>query len=223
MAYPIKAKSDTGQCREAFVRSARNLLGKDAKVWYLRSDQGTEYTGGYVVEVLNKLGAEQQFACPDTPEHNSVAERFDQTIQKKVRACMYDSKLPENMWDLALGAAVYAYNRTPFKSNDMITPIHKIAPHHNYDINQLKRFGCVAYIKVQRRTGPKSRYEGRRIILVGYTPSEYQFLKPKEGKYCESRDERFNEKLVYIIIYDKESIKNWPNTHEEINKQDWFV
>ena len=51
----------------------RNLLGSDAKVCCLRTDQGTEYTGGYTVEILNELAAEHQFASPDNPEHNGVA------------------------------------------------------------------------------------------------------------------------------------------------------
>ena len=106
LAYPMKTKDETGQSLERFLKTARNLLGFDEKVCYLRSDQGTVYMGGYTKEVLLRESVEQQPACPDTPQHNRVAERFSQTIQKKIRAFMFDLKLPANMWHLALGSAL---------------------------------------------------------------------------------------------------------------------
>ena len=59
-----------------FVKSARNMLGYDAKVCYLRSDQRTEFTGGYTF----KIRAEIQLPSLDTSQNNGMVERFNQTI-----------------------------------------------------------------------------------------------------------------------------------------------
>ena len=223
MAYAMKTKDETGHCLESLVKCPRNLLGKDAKVCYLRSDQGTEFTGGYTTEGLKRLNAELQLACPDTPRHNCVAERFNQTIQRKVRAQMYDSGLPKNMWDLALNAAVYVYNRTTHKSNDVTSPIQVFNTNHRVDITQLKSFGCLAYMKLQRKTGPKFKFIGRRVILVGYKETGYLFIKPEEGKFYRIRDVSFNEKLVFGNKYKKTEINDWETDDFGINPDTWFV
>lgn len=136
MAYAMQTKNETGIYLENFIRSARNLLGYDAKVCYLQSDNGTEFTGGYTSEFLKREGIEERTSPPDTPQHNGVAERFNLTLQNKIRSFMIDSGLPKNMWDLAMSAAVHVYNRTPHKSINYNVPIKQFAPHITKYLNE---------------------------------------------------------------------------------------
>lgn len=80
MTFPMKTEDETGSCFEEFVESASNLLGYNAKVCYLRTDQCTEFVGGHTQDVMMSLGAEYQLASPDTPQYNGVSERINQTL-----------------------------------------------------------------------------------------------------------------------------------------------
>lgn len=226
MAYAMKSKSETGEYFELFLKSMRNVLGYDAKVCYLRSDKGTEFLGGEIQNVLKREGIQNDTSAPHTPQHNGVAERFNRTISQKVRAYMLDSHLPKSIWDLAVSAAVYAYNRTPHKSIDYEIPYCRLAPSYHVRMDQLKRFGCIAYAKI---INPKTKFSAVavRCVLVGYLKTGYYLLHPESGKFIESKHVRFREKLVYGDIYENGSIKDWTEQDtfskgEEDVKQ-WFI
>lgn len=197
--YPLKHKSEVPNCLREFLMSVRNLIGKDVKICYMECDQGTEFTNKETIKVLCEFGAQLKTVCPGTPEHNGVVERFNQTIQKKVRALLLDSGLPSNMWDIALGVATYLYNLSPHKSLGMQSPLNLIAPNHKFDINQLKRFGCLTYIKIQNTTkfGPLAL----KTYLVGYLSTGYIVYHPETKKLIETRNVRFVERFVYGDIH----------------------
>ena len=179
LAYPMKHKSEVPENLKACVASMRNIINSDNKVCYLRTDQGTEFVCKETIKVLkeingnNTAGAELQLACPDTPEHNGVAERFNRTLETKVRSMMYDSGLPPTMWDLAVKTAVYVYNRTPHRSIDMKMPLTVLAPNFRLDLNQLKRFGCVSIFKIPRNSNVKFGEQALRGFMVGYKPTGF--------------------------------------------------
>lgn len=69
VAYSMKAKSNTGDCLELFVN-----------VCYLKSNQDTEFTRGYEINVLKKLRAKIQHACLNIFLYNGTSDRFNHII-----------------------------------------------------------------------------------------------------------------------------------------------
>lgn len=130
---------------------------------------------------------------------------------------MFDSGLPKSMWDFAVETAVHVYNRTPHKSNNYQTPLEKFAPNARCHLEQIKRFGCVAYVKNPK---PDTKFSERAIetILVGYKPAGYLLWHPSTGKYLEWRNVKFNEKLVYKNVY--KSNKDDENLEEPTSNVD---
>ena len=81
--YHVKHKSQSGECLQKYLEHTRNLLGKQEKVCFIRSDNGTEFTGGHFAEIVRQEKIDSDYAPPYTPELNGKAERFIKTLQKK--------------------------------------------------------------------------------------------------------------------------------------------
>ena len=192
---PIKPDSYPGF--KTFIVVFVDDYSRFAKAYSVRSKNETgDVFGKYVVTELSP---------PYTPEHNGVAERFDKTIQVTVRTYMFDSGLPKSMWELAVDAAVHAYNRMPHKTIDFKIPLEKFAPNARCHFNQIKRFGCIGYVKVKI---PNSNFDQRAIksVIVGYKKTGYVLWHPSTRKFIESRHVRFNEKAVYKDIYRSDQL-----------------
>jgi len=204
-SYLLKTKDKSGDALEKFLVTTRNLLGKDEKVCYIRSDQGTEFTGGKFMEIMKRENIEPDYLPPATPQHNGVAERLNQIIKGKIRAFMCDSGIPPTMWEFAAEAAVQAYNVTPHKSINYQVPIIKFASNARCNFDQLRRLGCIAYVKLPKIES-KFKAVAIKTILVGYLPTGYLLWHPSSRKFIESKHVKFLEKLTYKDVYIKERI-----------------
>lgn len=204
--YCLKSKDESGQVFEQFLSSARNLLGTDAKVCYVRSDRGTEFTGGKFAEIMKREKIESDSGPPYTPELNGTAERFNKSIQRTIRAYMCDSGLPQSMWELAAATAVHTYNRTPHKSIDYEVPLVKFSPKANCHLEQIRRFGCIAYVKLPF-VETKFSNVSIKTVLVGHTSTGYILWHPSTRKFIESRHVRCIERIVYKDVYSKNQHK----------------
>ena len=71
-AFAVKSKDESGNALENFLMSARNLLGTDEKVCYMKSDQETEFTGGKFQEIMKRENIEAEFTPPYPVENKHM-------------------------------------------------------------------------------------------------------------------------------------------------------
>ncbi|KAL7298551.1 hypothetical protein TKK_0008326 [Trichogramma kaykai] len=86
------------------------------------------------------------------------------------------------MWSLAADATTHIYNRTPHKSNGFKTPISLMNPSVKTNIDQIKRFDCVAYAKILTNT-KKFGEKAATAILVGYKSNGYLLWQPNHNRF----------------------------------------
>jgi len=100
------------------------------------------------------------------------------------------------MWDVALGAAIHVYNRTPHAGIKFDYPIRKIFPDINLRLNHIRRFGSLMFVK---RLEKVSKVEPKGIygVLVGYTSTGYKVMLPKSKKIIRIKHARPRETKTY--------------------------
>ena len=212
VAYVMNKKSEVGDCFEMFIKSLRNHCGKFTRVKNIRCDNGTEYVGGKMKEICERENIDMQLTEPGTPSHNGVAERFNLTIQEKVRSMLYDSGLPHNFWDVTLGAAIHLYNRSPHASIDFEKPIEKFLG-EECRLSQIKRFGCIAYVHKNKSHFTKLETRALIGVLVGYTATGYKILLPSSKRIVRAKHVRFVESKTYADL-DKNTLKETEEENE---------
>jgi transposase InsO family protein len=114
----LKVKSDTAVALDLHLATMPEKLCTRV----LHSDQGGEYTGKEMQEVLRKWGIRPLTSPAYTPKYNGVAERFNQTMGNMVQCLLINMNLQRDMWGEAIHMVVMLYNHTPSVGNGGKTP-----------------------------------------------------------------------------------------------------
>ncbi|CAI7856282.1 unnamed protein product [Closterium sp. NIES-53] len=108
--YPLKTKGEVAAAvlKEWMPRAQRESRHK---VKVIRTDNGEEFIGADFEAVLKKKGIQHQLTMPYNPQQNSVAERFNWTLQEGARTLLGRAGLPNPFWVTSLRQVALVKNR----------------------------------------------------------------------------------------------------------------
>ncbi|MBW0515082.1 hypothetical protein O181_054797 [Austropuccinia psidii MF-1] len=176
---------------------------KDRKIKRILTDGGGEFVNHQFKTLAAKSSFIHSVSPPYTPEHNSFAERANQTILEKERCLLLMSNLPSCYWAEAVNTATHLVNIIPKLSRNNQSPYFLwtgVSP----KIQMIRTFGCKAIFPIPRhQQSSKLAPTGEIGILLGFT---------NESAYCILK---LNNKKVYTKPNSMTSNISWNNFLKE--------
>ena len=137
---------------------------------------------------------------PESPQQNSVVERFNRTLADRLRSMLIHANLPSYLWGEVLMSVCHILNMCTSKA------IHERCPELSWqklalkiqkpavDYNRLRAVGCLAF---NIPPGHKNKLQPRsmRSVMIGYEPKSnaYRLWDPKSRRMMVSNDVVFDE------------------------------
>ena len=142
-------------------------------------------------------------ACKATAEHAI------HTVTEGACAMLYTSKLPKNLWSIAVKTMAYLCNQSPTWANEGMTPIEHITG-KKPNLAHLKVFGCPTNIAVPKEKKKKWDSGSQMRYMVGYELYSMGYLIwfPSSSHVEKARDVIFHEEAItpaVLTLYDDDN------------------
>ena len=105
----MKTKDEVNTILSELILLLQNEKGVTVK--RIRSDNGTEFCNGFLMDFCAEIGIGHERSTPRTPQQNGLAERRNRTIKEAARTMMAESELDKRLWGEAVVTACYVQNR----------------------------------------------------------------------------------------------------------------
>jgi transposase InsO family protein len=234
----IKNKSDVPQTIADFINMAQTQL--KLKVKEFHSDNGTEYVNEKLNSILKQNGTIHTKSAPNTPQQNSIAERFNRTILEMATCMIQHNKVPEKFWGYAILYANKIKNRIPSQSINNKIP-YFIWYNKNPNLKHYNIFGSNVFnlIEKSERTSKFGSHSNNCLYLgtdsdhgiyILYNYNTKRIIRSRNVKFLNENNENNstnsnseNNNEIYEIIensnYNNNDniIKNHNNHINEIN------
>jgi hypothetical protein len=144
----------------------------------IRSDNGTEFIKRDLTDWLRERGTAHDRSAPGNPQQNGVAERNNRTVVERVRTMLVGAGLSADYWGEALPTAVMLVNMSHRRGSPQSR--YQMFTGRVPSVRHLKRFGCLAYVKVQK-TG---KFDPVSVagMFIGYAPNRKAYRVAVGGK-----------------------------------------
>lgn len=203
--YTIKLRSDLYDCYEDFRKKALNIYRNDIysveyrasqhdeEIRMLQTDNAKEYEM-LARTIFEKYGTHAQFTNAYSPEQNGVAERRNRTIMERVRALLFDGKLPRELWAECARHVCDLINMSPSSVLNGQTP-YELWFDRKPSAENLKVFGCTAYAHIPEEHRDKLDTRARLCMYLGIPSHKkgFRLMDVATGNIVYSRDVTFDE------------------------------
>ena len=198
------------------------------KMAILKSDRGGEFTSLEFERFLSEHGIIHEMGPAESPEQNSVVERFMRTLASRLRSILIHGNLPIRFWGEVLMATSFILNLCPSKSVSMSCPEHAwqidalnvVSPKIRY--NRLRILGCLAFTVPPGHRGKLSP-RSIKTILIGYEKNSnaYRLWEPKSNRIIVSNDVVFNESTFPLRELDHTSTEELTVLNDQMWDDAW--
>ena len=134
-----------------------------------RHDAGGEYISTAYQQFCEDNGIELQYTQTATSSQNGVAERFNRTLQERMRSILIGSQMAAGLWPEAAACVNYTKQREPHSAlKKHITP-YQLWHGHKPDVSHLQVFGAVCTVHVQEKYR-KNKLSSKAVLgrFMGY-------------------------------------------------------
>lgn len=187
----IKRKEEAGIEFEKVKEYILTQLGKRVKSFV--SDGEGIYISNDFQEMIKLSGIEHYQTPTNTPQRNSLSERYHLTIMNLVRAVLFDSGLPNDLWGEAFNYVLYVLNRMVKRGNDKSR--YEMLYGKKPNIDHIHKFGNYVIYKDTTNNIKKLDERGREGAYVGFDDASYLYriYDLEKRKIIRSRDVKFIE------------------------------
>ncbi|KRY19033.1 Retrovirus-related Pol polyprotein from transposon TNT 1-94, partial [Trichinella patagoniensis] len=212
--YFMKTKDEVLRCLKIALTEIKQETGRD--VQRIRTDRGTEFANRELDNFLTEKKIVHEKTPPYTPQCNGMAERENRTLVEKARAMLHTRNLPRCLWAEAVHTAAYLLNRIPNRKEITKTPYEEWFGRRP-TVEHLRIFGCDAYVHIPDQHRRKFDPKARKVIFVGYGPSNKMFrvFDTNKHRVDEVTDVQFNESLQKRLVLIDGEEDSWMQTADK--------